>query len=119
MSEFSEWRAALKLTQFEARQALGLSRRMVFYYEAGEWPIPEKVRFAMAHLAEHPSKLKDARAAPLPATDIQRAALAKLADGAPHKLNRKTGEALARRKLARELASGFVITDAGRSIARS
>jgi transcriptional regulator with XRE-family HTH domain len=115
MTEFLEWRSALKLSQFQAADALGLSRRTVQYYESGEQPLPNKVRFAMEHLAEHRGKLKDARSAATPLNDIQRRTLASLADGETHKIDRKIGKALARRKLARELAGGFTITDAGRA----
>ena len=115
MNEFVAWRERLGLSQLQAAGALDLSRRTVQYYESGEQLIPAKVRMAMAHLAEHPGKLKEARSAAPPLNEIQRLTLATLADGSTHRIDRKIGKALARRKLARELAGGFVITEAGRS----
>jgi DNA-binding transcriptional regulator YiaG len=115
MNEFVAWRERLQLSQIQAARALGLSRRIVQYYEVGVQPIPAHVMLAMSHLTEHPSKLKDARTAPLPLNELQRATLATLVDGESHKLDRKIGKALQARRFAREISSGFVITEAGRA----
>lgn len=44
--DFRAWRAAHKLTLDKAAQALGLSRRMVAYYENGRTIIPKYIRLA-------------------------------------------------------------------------
>jgi hypothetical protein len=114
MADFMTWREQLGLSQVQAARALGLSRRIVQYYEAGEQQLPEPVRFAMSYLAEHPAKLKEAKTAPLPLNELQRAALSGLADGEPHTFDRKIGNALVSRRYAKEVTRGFVITAAGR-----
>jgi DNA-binding XRE family transcriptional regulator len=43
---FRHWRERHALTQETAAQALGLSRRMLAYYEQGEKPIPRTVALA-------------------------------------------------------------------------
>jgi predicted transcriptional regulator len=53
---FRRWRKALKLSQKEAAEALGLKRRVVQYYEKGERDgvpvvIPKTVRLACYALA--------------------------------------------------------------------
>jgi hypothetical protein len=53
----SSWRRRLGLTQAEAGRALEISRRIVQYYESGEWPIPRTVTYAMAYLLEHPEEI--------------------------------------------------------------
>jgi len=44
--EFRAWRARRKLSLSGAAEALGVSRRMVAYYESGERPIPKTVWLA-------------------------------------------------------------------------
>ncbi len=44
--EFREWRAANTLSQAATAEVLGLSPRMVKYYESGEKPIPRTVYLA-------------------------------------------------------------------------
>lgn len=44
--EFKRWRQRIGLTQERAADALGLSLRMVKYYESGTKPIPKTVRLA-------------------------------------------------------------------------
>ena len=56
-SDFKRWRKALRLSQKEAAEALGLKRRVVQYYEKGERDgvqvvIPKTVRLACFALAE-------------------------------------------------------------------
>lgn len=43
---FRAWRKARKLSQRKAAIALGLSPRMVAYYDDGTWPIPRTVMLA-------------------------------------------------------------------------
>ncbi|MBI1365351.1 MAG: helix-turn-helix domain-containing protein [Alphaproteobacteria bacterium] len=55
--DFKKWRKALKLSQKEAANALGLKRRMIQYYESGKREgekvvIPLSVRLACYALAE-------------------------------------------------------------------
>jgi len=45
-AEFKAWRLALGLTQTEAADALGISKRMVIYYEQGRYPVPKSVSLA-------------------------------------------------------------------------
>lgn len=54
--DFKRWRKALKLSQKEAAEALGLKRRVVQYYEKGERDgetvrIPKYIRLACSALA--------------------------------------------------------------------
>lgn len=54
--DFKRWRKALKLSQKDAAEALGLKRRVVQYYEKGERDgetvkIPKYIRLACAALA--------------------------------------------------------------------
>lgn len=49
-ADIKAWRKSLKLTQFEAADALGISRRQLQNYEKDEWPVPLTVRLAMAAL---------------------------------------------------------------------
>ena len=56
-SDFKKWRKALKLSQKDAAQCLGLKRRMIQYYEKGERDgekvkIPLSVRLACYAIAE-------------------------------------------------------------------
>lgn len=56
-SEFKSWRKAMRLSQKEAAQALGLKRRVVQYYEKGERDgekveVPKSVRLACFALAK-------------------------------------------------------------------
>jgi transcriptional regulator with XRE-family HTH domain len=44
--DFHRWRVRKNYTLDEAAQALGLSRRMVAYYDHGERPIPRTVALA-------------------------------------------------------------------------
>lgn len=44
--DFAAWRASLGLSLSEAARALGLSRRMVAYYDSGERPVPRVVALA-------------------------------------------------------------------------
>lgn len=44
--EFKEWRERQRFTLDAAAKALGVSRRMVAYYEAGDRPIPRVVALA-------------------------------------------------------------------------
>jgi transcriptional regulator with XRE-family HTH domain len=48
--EFHEWRKALGLTQAEAAQRLGVSKRSIFTYE-GTGPVPKTVALACAAIA--------------------------------------------------------------------
>lgn len=55
--DFKRWRKALKLSQKDAADALGLKRRVVQYYEKGERDgehvkIPKYVRLACYALAQ-------------------------------------------------------------------
>ena len=55
--DFRKWRKAMKLSQKDAAQALGLKRRMIQYYEKGERDgeivvIPRAVRLACYAIAE-------------------------------------------------------------------
>ncbi|MGC2853882.1 helix-turn-helix domain-containing protein [Novispirillum sp. DQ9] len=55
--DFRRWRRALKLSQKDAAEALGLKRRVVQYYEKGERDgeaidIPKTVRLACYALAQ-------------------------------------------------------------------
>lgn len=55
--DFRRWRKALKLSQKEAAEALGLKRRVVQYYEKGERDgetveIPKTVRLACYALSQ-------------------------------------------------------------------
>jgi hypothetical protein len=43
---FRAWRARHGLTVTAAAEALGLSRRMVTYYDSGAWPVPKPVMLA-------------------------------------------------------------------------
>lgn len=116
-SYFRAWRLRLGLTLIEAAAVLGRSRRQIQYYDAGEWEVPIHVRLAMDHLEEHPAKLRAAaKKMPLPLNDIQRRSLTTLTDGRTHPLDRRIGEALVRRRLAKDLAAGFLITAEGRAI---
>jgi Protein of unknown function (DUF2442)/Helix-turn-helix len=45
-ARFRAWMEKHKLTQEQAAQALGLSRRMIAYYLSGEKPIPKTVMLA-------------------------------------------------------------------------
>ena len=54
--DFKRWRKALKLSQKEAAEALGLKRRVVQYYEKGERDgekvkIPKYIRLACSAVA--------------------------------------------------------------------
>lgn len=54
--DFKRWRKALKLSQKEAAEALGLKRRVVQYYEKGERDgekvqIPKYIRLACSAIA--------------------------------------------------------------------
>ena len=44
--QFHDWRARLNLSLTGAAEALGISRRMVAYYDRGEKPIPKTVWLA-------------------------------------------------------------------------
>ena len=44
--EFRRWRERRAYTLDAAAKALGVSRRMIAYYEKGEWPIPRVVTLA-------------------------------------------------------------------------
>jgi hypothetical protein len=46
VADFRAWMTAHKLTLDSAAKALGLSRRMVAYYQSGEKPIPRTVMLA-------------------------------------------------------------------------
>lgn len=46
-ADFKKWRKAMKLSQKDAAQALGLKRRMIQYYEKGERD-GEKVKIPLA-----------------------------------------------------------------------
>lgn len=50
-AHFRAWRAGWDLTQPQAAEALGLSPRMVKYYESGTHPLPKTVRLAMVGYA--------------------------------------------------------------------
>jgi DNA-binding transcriptional regulator YiaG len=60
--EFRKWRTRLKFSLSGAAQMLGVSRRMVVYYDSGEKPVPHKVWLASRQLeAESTAKAKKAR----------------------------------------------------------
>lgn len=66
--DFKRWRKALKLSQKDAADALGLKRRVVQYYEKGERDgetveIPKYVRLACFALAEGVKDYRGPRAA--------------------------------------------------------
>lgn len=46
IGEFTAWRARNRLSLTDAAQALGITRRMVAYYEAGHYLIPRMVGLA-------------------------------------------------------------------------
>ena len=48
---FKTWRARLGLSQQAAAEALGISKRMLIYYEQGQHAIPRTVALACAALA--------------------------------------------------------------------
>ena len=51
-SEFVKWRKEImQLTQEQAASALGITRSGLCRYEAGELPVPKKIRLAMAALS--------------------------------------------------------------------
>ena len=45
--DFGSWRAAHGLSLTEAARGLGLSRRMIAYYESGSRPVPKVVALAL------------------------------------------------------------------------
>jgi hypothetical protein len=47
IDEFVDWRARNRLSLSDAAQALGITRRMVAYYEAGRYLIPRMVGLAI------------------------------------------------------------------------
>lgn len=57
---YSDWtgdifrlhREKLKLTQPEAAKSLGVSHRMICYYESGERPIPKAIELALSNALE-------------------------------------------------------------------
>lgn len=49
-TDFRAWRKSLHLSQAAAAIALGLGKRTVEKYEAGELPVPKPVRLACAAL---------------------------------------------------------------------
>lgn len=51
--EFKDWREALGLTQQQAAELLGVTRRAVVKWEAGAAPISRAVFLACKYLAEH------------------------------------------------------------------
>jgi len=121
---FFSWRSRLGLSQQRAADSLGLGLRQVQNFESDRAPsaranqFPSRaVRLAMAYLSEHPKELATIRAAPLllPLNEIQQQHLAMLADDRRHKMNRKIGMALVRRRLAKDLEDGFAITPEGRA----
>lgn len=44
--DFAAWRASLGLSLAQAARALGLSRRMIAYYDTGQRPVPRVVALA-------------------------------------------------------------------------
>lgn len=44
--DFATWRASLGLSLTQAARALGLSRRMIAYYDTGQRPVPRVVALA-------------------------------------------------------------------------
>jgi DNA-binding transcriptional regulator YiaG len=50
---FRNWRKALRLKQDEAATLLGVTRRTVVNWEAGDTPIPPMAVWACRYLAEH------------------------------------------------------------------
>lgn len=48
------WRLRLGLSQKAAAEALGVSLRMLQYYESGDMPIPKTVALACAAVAAEP-----------------------------------------------------------------
>ncbi len=53
---FNDWRMAYGLSFSVAAEALGLSRRMVAYYSAGEKPVPKTVLLACEGYAARQSR---------------------------------------------------------------
>ncbi len=49
--EFKAWRKALSLTQQQAGEAIGITKRSVQLYEAGDQPVTRTVALACAALA--------------------------------------------------------------------
>ena len=45
-AEFQAWRKRNRLSLTKSAEVLGLSRRMVAYYDSGAWPVPKTVRLA-------------------------------------------------------------------------
>lgn len=54
--EFHAWRKRMHLSQQEAAETLGISKRQIGSYDRGEKPIPRLVALAIAYLEEanHP-----------------------------------------------------------------
>ena len=48
------WRASLDITQQQAAYMLGVTRRAVVKWEAGDAPIPPTIQMAIAHLHQRP-----------------------------------------------------------------
>lgn len=51
-ADFTATRRALGLTQAQLGEAIGLTGRMIRYYESGEKPIPKTVELAMQAYAK-------------------------------------------------------------------
>ncbi|CAO3447879.1 hypothetical protein [Azospirillum argentinense] len=49
--DFKQWRASLKLTQQEAADAIGITKRSVQLYEAGTQPVSRTIALACAAIS--------------------------------------------------------------------
>lgn len=50
--QFKSWRLSLGLSQAAAARELGISTRMLQYYESGEKPTPRAIELACAAIAQ-------------------------------------------------------------------
>lgn len=48
---FKTWRKSCGLTQEQAAESIGISRRMVQQYEAGEYPVPLYIELACCEVS--------------------------------------------------------------------
>ena len=61
-AELREWAVRHEYTLARLAQELGISRRMLHHYTAGEWPIPVVVELALRSLGNRERARRAARA---------------------------------------------------------